>query len=101
MRPIKSTSYDGIYYAKIAANAPINYNLENTVAFKSVCWGSANTIGAYGLDLFGRAEFQTLKSVFNFYRIQGMQIKIFPASNLSGDTNIRYFDTNVASFPDH
>jgi hypothetical protein len=72
MRPLKTTSYDGIYYAKIAASVQIAYNAANTVAFKSVCWGSVNAQGSDGVDVYGRNEFQTLKSVFNFFRIQGL-----------------------------
>lgn len=69
MRPLKTTSYDGIYYAKIAGSVPINFDATNTIAFKSVCWGSANSLGTDGFDFYGRNEFQTLKSVFNFFRV--------------------------------
>jgi len=101
-RPMKATGYDGQYFAKINIVADVLFNdAAMANGFFCISWGApySGTVG-YGADIRDSAEFTALAAVFNFYRINGLKIKYFPAGNISGTTAVAYFDTEVASFAD-
>ncbi len=100
-RPMKSTSYDGIYYAKINISRPLLYSQTNSIAFMAIHWGSttSNSADTY-MAIRQSSEFTTLVTAFNFWKVHGVKIKVFPATSLSGATDRVYFETQTASFPD-
>jgi len=100
-RPMKSTSYDGIYYAKINISRPLLFNQTNDIAFMAVHWGSKTSLSSTTyMAIRQSSEFTTLATAFNFWKVHGVKIKIFPATSLSGATDRVYFETQTASFPD-
>lgn len=100
-RPFKTTSYDGIFYAKINLSFPVLYDATNGIAFFCVNWGSPYGGAAnYGCDIRDSSEFNGYVGIFNFWRAIGLKIKFFPAGNFTGTTSLAFYHTEVASFPD-
>lgn len=82
-------------------SSPVIYDNVNSIAFYCVSWGSpyVGTAGQGG-DIRDCGEFNSLATVFNFWKVMGLKIKVFPGGNFSGSTNLVFYHTQIASFGD-
>lgn len=95
----KSTTYDGIYYAKIHRVADLTWDSVTSRGYYNVHWGNSGTSDARDCHLNDTYEYNNLYKVFALWRLKGIKIKIDTASEVTGGGRA-YFTIYMASYPD-